>query len=705
MRTYKFLLWKALLFFGVALSIFIACQNEEDSGFSNRNSKLEVGSDFIKLSDDSTGIAGQLVIQSNLPEVHLEWNIDSLCNLDTTHNVLSMKNGRCSLPIKWKQKLGNGNYGPDGIAYKAGVKITAGEYSKYVPLIWADEVDSVKIKESLVSTRAAGDVMPVVAGVKIFPTTLTLSEENGGTMSIDLNGDPFAILDFSEFTSDMNLDLSNFPTSITENTLLNFKWKTGGAPAFEFTARLVVMVSGMSLHGIVQYLKAASPITISASPTSLIIGGGQGTKASSVITTNDTQGWNASVTAGNWFTVTSSGVNGGSLEVTTLAANTTGVTRTGTITVTSKSNPSSKVAITVTQAPMANITLSANPTSLKLGTASGSSASTVITTNDPSGWTAVSSANWLSVTGSGINGSNLTVTSNSTGSSRTATVTVTSRTDPSKSITITVTQAGVYNLKVMTVGYQTIGTASMQLGIYKGTPVYTTGLNALLTSNFGPYTAAPYSFTHYNYYNGGYVGSNNSKDYTNAAALLRQYDIDIACLFDDYNASPTAAQARDILAWLDENPKRALIMSISFATSNIEITNALGLYNRKYSNDGYSLNVATASYNAPTFQSIMVNGTFGNVYNGKYRVVDASYITFSLQECQNAGFIPLLVNPAGRVIIAVHPTKRIFFTGETQYYQNGVINSNGSLSPTGYGPYPQLMANLWAWICNTITSN
>lgn len=704
MKTCKSLLWRAILVFGIVVSLLVACQNEE-SEVSSLNSRLETGSDFIKLSDDSTSVAGELVIRSNVSEVLLEWNTDSICNLDTTQTVLSTKNGRCTLPIKWKEKLANGSYGPDGVAYKAGVRITAGEYSQYVPLIWADQIDSVKIRESLVKTRAAGDIMPRIAQITMLPTTLTLSQENGGTMMVGLNEVSFAILDFSEFNSDMNLDMSNMPTSITQSTALDFKWKAGGAPSYGFSANVVAMSEGVTQIGTVQYLQSTPQVEISANPTSLVIGGAQGAKATTVITTNDSQGWSASVTSGDWFTVTSSGTSGTNLEVVALSANTTGVTRTGTVTVRSKSNPSSQVTITVTQAPMANITLSANPTSLKIGSASGSSASSIITTNDPLGWTAVSSANWLTVTASGVNGSALTVAANSTGSSRSATVTVTSKTDPSKSVLISVSQAGVYNLKVMTVGYQTIGTGSMQLGTVKGTPLYTSGLQALLSSNFGPYTNAPYVFTHYNYYNGGYSGSKNSKDYTNAAALLRQYDIDIACLFDDYNAGPTAAQARDILAWLDENPKRALIMSISFAYSNEEITKALGLNDRKYSNDGYALNVATTSFNDPTFQSIMVDGTFGSVYSGKFRIIDATYISFSVQDCQKAGFVPLLVNSAGRVMIAAHPTKRIFFTGETQYYANGVINTNGSLSPTAYGSFPQLMANLWAWICNTITSN
>lgn len=704
MKIFKFLEWKVILALGVILPMFIACQQDENTEVSSQNPNLYVESDFLKLSDDSTGVAGHLAIQSNMSEVHLKWNTDSLCNLDTTQNIISLKNGKFSLPIKWNEKMVNGNYGPDGMAFKAGVMITAGEYSQYVPLIWADQVDSVKIRESLVRTRAAGDVMPAVETPGTFPTTLTLSEENGGTMMINLGGEPFAILDFSEFTSDMNLDISQFPTSITQNTVLDFKWNASGAPAFGFEARVVVMVPGISFHGVVQYLKSTPQVEISASPTLLAIGGGQGAKASSVITTNDTQGWTASVTEGNWFTVTPSGTNGSSLEVTSLSPNTTGVTRTGTITVTAKSNPSAKVTITVTQAPMTNITLSANPTSLKLGTSSGSSASSIITTNDPLGWTAVSSASWLTVTASGVNGSSLTVASNSTGSSRTATVTVTSRTDPSKSINITVKQGGVNVVKVMSIGGLPL-VGGVQVGPVKSTGyAYINGLTTLLNYNFGPSSAVPCVFSYYNYYCGGFSASaSQNKDFANAVAVLRQYDINIACLFCDYQAGPTVAQANELLAWVNERSDRCLIFCFDYSNGHVGLTSALGLYDRK-SGGGSSYSVTTASYNDPTFQSIMVNGTFGNIYGGKFKLVDGVYGNVSLQSCQSAGFVPLLQDSQGRIAVGVNPTKRIVFHGETQFCQNNVINKNGTLTPTAYGNYPQLIANLWAWMCEQVSA-
>ena len=707
MKRYRSLLLRAIFVLGVALPLFVACQNDEDSESSNQNSRLEIVSDFIRLSDDSTGIAGQLMIQSNLPEVQLKWNTDSLCNLDTTQMTLSMKSGRCSLPIKWKEKLASGSYGPDGVAYKAGVLVTAGDYSKYVPLVWAEQVDSAKIKESLISTRAAGGIMPRVAQISLLPTTVNMSEENGGTMSVELKELASAILDFSEFTSDMNIDLSNVPTSITQSTSIDFKWKSGGAPAFGFSARLVAMAEGITQIGVVQYLKDTPDpqVNISANPTALSLGGSQGTKAASLITTNDSQGWVASATGGNWFTVTPSGMSGANLEVVALSANTTGLARTGTVTVASKTKPSSQVTIAITQVPMSNITLSANPVSLKLGASSGSGSSTIITTNDPLGWTAVSSAGWLSVTSAGVSGGRLTVAATSASTSqRSAIVTVTSVSDPSKTVTVTVSQGGVVNVKVMS-----IGNLALANGVKVG-PVtslgypYINGLTPLLTYNLGPNSVVPCAFTFYNYYSGGMSPYPNvSTDFANAAATLRQYDVDIACLFVNWETGPTVGQTNDILAWLNEKPNRCLIFAFDYTNSHASLTSALGLYDRKMGG-GSSFSVATSSYNDPTFQSIMINGPFGNLYGGKFSLVDGIYGNVSLQSCQSAGFVPLLMDTQGRVAAGVNPSKRIVFHGESQFCQNGVVNANGTLTPTAYGAYPQFIANIWAWMCSQVAA-
>ena len=102
MRIRKSFLCNVIIILVALTHIFVACQNEETESVE-RVSGLQIATDFIKLSDDSTEVAGELIIQSSLSEVSLKWNTDSVCNLDTTVTFLPVKNGRCSLPIKWKE--------------------------------------------------------------------------------------------------------------------------------------------------------------------------------------------------------------------------------------------------------------------------------------------------------------------------------------------------------------------------------------------------------------------------------------------------------------------------------------------------------------------------------------------------------------------------------------------------------------------------
>lgn len=705
MRIRKSFFWNAFLTIGLMAHLFVGCQSEESEAVK-QTAGLQIAADFIKLADDSTGVAGELVIRSNMPEVSLRWNTDSICNLDTTQSTVSLKNGKCSLPIKWKEKLENGTYGPDGVAYKAGVQVTAGEYSAYIPLIWAEKVDTAKVMESFVKTRAAGTPLPRVAEIRLLPTTVNMNDQTGGYMKVELQNVPFAILEYDEITSDFNVDLSNLPKSITEDTDLDFKWKSGGAPSYGFTAHIIAMSEGITQIGVVQYLKNTPQVTLSADPTSLVLAGNQSAKGSTVITTSDTQGWTASVTEGNWFTVTPSGVNGGRLEVTAVTANTTGVNRTGKVTVTTKSAPQRSVTISVTQTVMsAAITISANPMSLNLKAQSGASASTTIVTNDTQGWTARSNVNWLSVTSMGVNGGVLTATATSASTAqRSGTVTITSISDPSKTVTITVSQGGVTNIKVMSIGGLALN-GGVKVGSVNSTGYpYINGLTTLLNYNLGPNSAVPCIFSYYNYYSGGFSPyPSENRDFANAVAVLRQYDIDIACLFCDYEAGPTIAQANELLAWVNEKPNRCLIFNFDYTNGHVGLTSALGLYDRKMGG-GSSFSATSVSYNDPTFQSIMLNGPFGSLYGSKFNLVDGIYGNVSLQSCQGAGFVPLLQDSQGRIAVGVNPSKRIVFHGEVQFCQNGIVNTNGTLTPTAYGSYPQLIANLWAWMCNQVAA-
>lgn len=262
MKKVKYL---ALLFcVALTLHLFFSCSNEDDASSVNIGTGLETSADLLKLEDNGTGIAGELSITSNVSDVKLIWNTNEVCNLDTTLTSIKVRNGRCILPIKWQKSVTEGQFGPEGIAYKAGVQIIAGEYSKYVPLIWAEKIDTAKVMESIPSTRATGNIMPRVAQITMVPLTVNMNETNGGSMYVGLIEASFAIFDVSEFNSDMNIDMSKIPNSITSSQIIDFKWNSNGAPSFAFSANIIAYTEGITQIGNVTYTPSeASSNTLS----------------------------------------------------------------------------------------------------------------------------------------------------------------------------------------------------------------------------------------------------------------------------------------------------------------------------------------------------------------------------------------------------------------------------------------------------------
>lgn len=326
MKKVKWLGGVILLFLAVFTGLFVACQNEEED-IGRAKFGLDVGVDLLKLNDDSTNVAGRLEIRTGSPEINIKWNTDSICNLDTTLSKISVKDGVCTLPVKWKEKLSDGKYGPNGIAYKAGVQITSGEITKYIPLIWAEKVDTTKVMESTPVTRAVGDPMPRVSQITMIPSTVNLNDELGGSMYIGLSSVAFAILDWSEITSDMNIDISPKVNSITESTMFNFTWKNGAAPTFEFSAKVTAMSEGLTQTGIVQYMKApAPPATLEVNPSSHTISAAGQTVSSSITSSTN---WTASSNVAwiNPVVISSTELNF------IVAPNTTSNVRTGTVTI------------------------------------------------------------------------------------------------------------------------------------------------------------------------------------------------------------------------------------------------------------------------------------------------------------------------------------------------------------------------------------
>lgn len=237
---------------GLTLQFFFSCTNEDNTFITNVTG-LETSADLLKLVDDGTNIAGELSITSDIPNVKLVWNTNEACNLDTTLSSITLKNGRYTLPIKWQKSISDGKFGPEGIAYKAGVQILAGKYSKYVPLIWAEKIDTTKVMESIPSTRAAESIIPKLVQIELTPTTAFMNETIGASVHVGLKNADFVVFDWSEFNSDINIDMSLLPNYITSSQFINFKWTSNGAPSYGFTVNYYAHTEGITQPGTVSY--------------------------------------------------------------------------------------------------------------------------------------------------------------------------------------------------------------------------------------------------------------------------------------------------------------------------------------------------------------------------------------------------------------------------------------------------------------------
>lgn len=236
------------LIYLLALFAVTACSDyDEYRHDASQSGKLEFGTSagFLRLQDDSTRIAGTLEITANTPSVELKWNVPPVSNLDTTVTELSLENGRVQLPIKWASKLADGVYGPVNAAYSAGVLITSGNDSKYVPLVWADEVDSVKIMEQCqIMTRAGRIEMPTSDNQIIIdtPNPLPLDKDTCGTIKIRyINRCNVNFDDFSEATDfdKYHLALDKLPPQYTgSDSKIPLNWTEEGAPEIDFGGHL-----------------------------------------------------------------------------------------------------------------------------------------------------------------------------------------------------------------------------------------------------------------------------------------------------------------------------------------------------------------------------------------------------------------------------------------------------------------------------------
>jgi hypothetical protein len=193
----------------------------------------------------------------------------------------------------------------------------------------------------------------------------------------------------------------------------------------------------------------------------------------------------SSDTDATWLTLSP---NGNTLTVQAASNGSTTVARTATITISAPGV--SNITIPITQAGVPT-TLSANPPTVNVGYGGGN-ASTTVSTNVATGWTASTTDSWITVTkGSGANGENVTFSVQANSSTLARTGGILLQASGAKDFTINVSQAGVpvtlsVNPASVSVGYEaSSGSATVSTNVTAGWSASTSDTWITLTKSSG----------------------------------------------------------------------------------------------------------------------------------------------------------------------------------------------------------------------------
>lgn len=446
----KHFLWLMLL-----VTALWACNNDMEVNDSGMNVDEEtpavkaevVNPDFIKLQDDSTQLAGNLVFTGQGESAIVRWNVTPNSNLDTMQTVVPLVDGKGNLPIKWRAKLKEGTYGPLGTAFNSGVTITTNGETRYVPVIWAAAVDTVKFKERMLAkTRALGDgVTPRASEMKFFPTTLNLSTAIGGQANLLLKNSNLVYIDYSNILAGDNIDLTNndnTPVSIEDglSKKLIFHWAPS-APLRGFS-RIVTATNDdyvVAELTLAYKLQQEPDLLVDADTIRVSAMGGEDLATVNVSTSQHT--WTGTCTS-TWL---HPDVLSGTAGITTITfsvdENKTNGQRLASLDLDADNGNLHQRVVVVQEASVSDLALT--PENVELEVAGGSKIASIVVTTNLASWNATSSAPWLTLSPtSGTAGSNsiaLTAKENTTGSTRTATITVVAG---NVTKTATVTQKG-----------------------------------------------------------------------------------------------------------------------------------------------------------------------------------------------------------------------------------------------------------------------
>ena len=228
------------LFNILILLLMVSCNEEQ--GTQIGTNEFRVSTETLWLTNDSTAIAGTIGIQADVPEVDLEWVTSPDCKLNTQLSKLYLENGRGVVPVEWLKPFENDDPTLAGTAFAAGVKITAGNETKYVSLLWGK--DKGEILNGSV-TRALTDVR--AASITFSPQRVVMNSVSGGATLVMLNEVTDAVVSYSEITPAMNIILDDptlLPLVLNGTTPLIFKWN-GAPPTTSFTTTVTVYGAGV----------------------------------------------------------------------------------------------------------------------------------------------------------------------------------------------------------------------------------------------------------------------------------------------------------------------------------------------------------------------------------------------------------------------------------------------------------------------------
>lgn len=182
-----------------------------------------------------------------------------------------------------------------------------------------------------------------------------------------------------------------------------------------------------------------------------------------------------------------------------------------------------------------------------------------------------------------------------------------------------------------------------------------------------------------------------------------------------YTTGPNSAQV--LIDWAKSSPRHYLIYMFDRAKYspltpyNLEILNKLGLTDiTSYYVTAGAYTQYSANYNDAAMSQIY-KGPFGNVASGfSFRNIDAIHSEMNLAAAQSKGIKPILLGNEGGMLLGIDFTNRIVHCGDVDIFNalaGGIaqyINTDDATSGTA-NDATKLIANLWAYMIRTVSSN